>query len=317
MQIIGGSAAYDCRGASLLTDVADYLAGFLGPLSPVNVTVEVTSLHQSKGPPRLTLETLAERFAGRWDRLPLLRYRSKGGTIRLEYASQLSAEAMFNFRDPPDPQFATLLDELLDAINRSFSSSGAISGIVDLAALQSALKSAADEAPRTPDRAATLLRRIRSESEARRLARTTVATASDDLSRFDDRAAELLEDPFFWDPVDDDAPHGNDAGADLLSAFRVWRPRHRAQSPVQFLKSLLQQWGADDQADTGGQLGAMRTQTEIALAFAQIKVEGRCDGDAAAIALAAIDRRLADVSGDQTRAKRYQQLRDKVVSVVR
>jgi hypothetical protein len=222
---------------------------------------------------------------------------------------------MFTLRDPPDAQFAALLDELIDATNPTFSSPGAISRIVDLAALQNALKNAADEAPRTADGAAKLLGQIRSESEARRLEAMTMASVREDLSRFDGRAAELLDDPFYWDPADDDAPHGNDAGADLLSAFRVWRPRHRAQLPVQFLKSLLQQWGADDLADIGGELGRMRAQAEIALAFAQIKVEGRCDGDAAALALAAIDRRLDDVSGDHTRAKRYQQLRDKIASV--
>jgi uncharacterized protein YfeS len=222
---------------------------------------------------------------------------------------------MFSFSEPADAKFAVLLDALIYAVDFSLSSSSAVARVVDLAALRKAMKEAAERLPQTPGGVAHLLGKIRAEREARRSLGMTMETMPVDWSRFHGRARELLDDPFFWDLVNDDAPHGNDAGADLLSAFLRWRRRNSAQSPLQFLETVLQQWGVADRGTESGPIILIRAQAEIALAFAQIKAEGRCDRDVAAIALGAIDRRLGDVASDQARTERARRLRDKITSV--
>jgi len=47
-----------------------------------------------------------------------------------------------------------------------------------------------------------------------------------DLRDFHPDARRLLDSPYFWSCVDEFAPHGNDAGADLLDLLQRWRKPH-------------------------------------------------------------------------------------------
>ncbi|TDE09033.1 hypothetical protein [Dyadobacter psychrotolerans] len=55
-------------------------------------------------------------------------------------------------------------------------------------------------------------------------------------------AQELMNDAFYWDIVDENAPFGNDAGSDAFSQFRNWRKFNPTASPVDFVNQLLESW---------------------------------------------------------------------------
>lgn len=51
-----------------------------------------------------------------------------------------------------------------------------------------------------------------------------------------------MQEDFFWSPVEESAPFGNDAGSDAAYGFERWRLQNRALSPVEYLKQLIKEW---------------------------------------------------------------------------
>ncbi len=56
------------------------------------------------------------------------------------------------------------------------------------------------------------------------------------------KAKELLKDDFYWSPIDECAPFGNDDGSDAFYGFRKWRLNNNNKSPVKFIEKLLNSW---------------------------------------------------------------------------
>jgi uncharacterized protein YfeS len=56
-------------------------------------------------------------------------------------------------------------------------------------------------------------------------------------------AKVLMTDDFYWSPIEETSPFGNDDGFDAGYGFREWRLSHKATSPVQYLEELIQSWG--------------------------------------------------------------------------
>lgn len=122
-------------------------------------------------------------------------------------------------------------------------------------------------------------------------------------------ARTLLTESFLWSTADEGAPLGSDTGADTLAAFREWRETHPKTNPRFFLSELLREWGVE--SSPFGELreeklaGVLRddhfnvlTQddTVIALAFAQLVLEGTVEESVREQALNAIRRQaLASV----------------------
>lgn len=117
------------------------------------------------------------------------------------------------------------------------------------------------------------------------------------------RARSALKDPFFWDTSDPCGPFGDETGREVLEAFRDFRVEEPRGAPLDLLAELLETWevadgswdvvdevqvqalGADDE------LGLLvRDEAILALAFAQIIVEGRVDPEVRRRALLAITR---------------------------
>ena len=103
-------------------------------------------------------------------------------------------------------------------------------------------------------------------------------------------ARELMTDEFYWSEVDDGSPFGNDTGADTLADYVRWRSANPVVSPMEFVSHLLSEWGLiDDYWDVTDEaevenimeedpLGCRpRDEVAIAVAFAQLALEGRVD----------------------------------------
>jgi uncharacterized protein YfeS len=124
-----------------------------------------------------------------------------------------------------------------------------------------------------------------------------------DWTKFHPKAREVLDDPFFWDCVDEIAPHGNDTGADLFEDFQKWNKRNSQKSPLIFLEDLFSKWNIAPidwhvaqrndvlklEADRPIEL-ALCNEAAIALAFAVLKQRANCPADVAHLAMSALER---------------------------
>ncbi len=117
------------------------------------------------------------------------------------------------------------------------------------------------------------------------------------------KAREILDDPFFWDCVDDLAPHGSDTGWDLMEDYRRWDRRNRSRSPLVFFNRLFKSLDIQPMDWSIVQPEAVKALYErdpirltmcdeaaIALAFAVLKMRATCPPEVIAMALAALER---------------------------
>lgn len=144
-----------------------------------------------------------------------------------------------------------------------------------------------------------------------------------DLSREDahPRAREALTDAFFWDTSDPCAPFGDETGQEVLEAFRDFRVEEPRGEPLTLLAELLERWEVADaswdavDADEVQAIGAddetgllVRDEAILALAFAQIIVDGRLDAEVRRRAMLALTRQglpaLIHGWGDRAHARR-------------
>ena len=161
--------------------------------------------------------------------------------------------------------------------------------------------------------------------------------AGDEILSRDDahpRALAALRDDFFWDVADACAPFGDETGREVLEAFRDFRVEEPRGNPLTLLGELLARWevadaswdvvdpdevqgvGADDE------LGLLvRDEAILALAFAQIIVEGKVEPEVRRRALLALTRQslpaLIHGWGDSARARTERIARMRAVLVQR
>jgi uncharacterized protein YfeS len=57
------------------------------------------------------------------------------------------------------------------------------------------------------------------------------------------KAKELLTEDFYWSSIEESAPFGSDDGSDAFYGFREWRNINKTDSPIEYLKNLLSEWG--------------------------------------------------------------------------
>lgn len=122
-------------------------------------------------------------------------------------------------------------------------------------------------------------------------------------SEFHPKSREVLDDPFYWDCLDDIAPHGNDTGAELLEDFQKWNKRNSKKSPLEFLEKMSKKmgigrfdWSVTEKNEVlkidkkrSVEMG-IANETAIALAFAVLKMRTSCPLDVVHIANCALER---------------------------
>jgi len=120
-------------------------------------------------------------------------------------------------------------------------------------------------------------------------------------------ARKLLRDPFFWSIADDGAPLGSDTGADTLAFYCGWRAENPTTPAAAFVQKTLEGWevGASTESLDEHELKKALDEDHfsiltrdgflIALAFAQLVLEGRVDPDIRTQALHSIQRQATEV----------------------
>lgn len=57
------------------------------------------------------------------------------------------------------------------------------------------------------------------------------------------KAQSLMNEDFFWSPIDEAGPFGSDSGSDAAQGFNEWRKANNTTDPVEYLRELLVSWG--------------------------------------------------------------------------
>ena len=112
---------------------------------------------------------------------------------------------------------------------------------------------------------------------------------------------EILKPDFFWQSSNDYAPLGSDTGSDTLGLYQSWRAYNFDAPTVRFVSELSARWEVGDcdwdisdvthEALEGNHYQILtRDDMIIAVAFAEIIIDGRISDEIACRALAAIQR---------------------------
>jgi uncharacterized protein YfeS len=146
--------------------------------------------------------------------------------------------------------------------------------------------------PQTEDELRSLKKRREDLAKSRAAAMDPWEKLGIDWDDYHSAARTLLDDPFLWDEGNDNAPHGNDTGADLLHAFVEWNKRHPHDPAHLMARSLLRDRGinaidynAVDEASVRRMFSedkialSINDEAMIAVAFAAVKHRGCCDAE--------------------------------------
>ena len=142
-------------------------------------------------------------------------------------------------------------------------------------------------------------------------------------------AKRLMNEEFYWSPIEETAPFGSDDGADTYAAFVDWRQTHKTENPKDFLVEQIDYWGYPTfdfnesdfeklkpylkRSDLGVRYMSGIDAAIVAIAFGQIYLEGTVDKDFNVLAKTAIKRQLIpemlNLWGDDYKTTRETQLK--------
>ncbi len=66
---------------------------------------------------------------------------------------------------------------------------------------------------------------------------------SPNLDKAHPKAKDLMNEDFYFSPIDETGPFGNDDGADTYAGFKDWRLTHLKDDPADFLFDQINEWG--------------------------------------------------------------------------
>jgi len=317
VKILCLARGYASYGASILTSAGQHLEQYLVSVEPADLTIEVMAYLPHEGPAKRTLEHSLEQHLKRFPDQARATYRAKTGKLNIEYPSSLSEAESFG---RPGGIYAVshlltkALDELCDAILDGLRIKPAIWKSVDGIQLSSAIEASRKSLPTD---AADLLAHMRQMDETRKAAATSPKSVDDleiDWGQYHPSARMVLNSPLFWSEGDDDSPHGNDTGSDLLAAFKRWNKKNPTSSYSGYVDRLLSRWGLSPEKATGKlddeQLSWLRQEADIALAFAVLKLRGKCQEGELRTAISAINTRIARLHDHKDRVQKLISLKD-------
>lgn len=219
---------------------------------------------------------------------PHLVFRRTAGTVRVRIVSELSELDVFGPGGRPEV-FAAAAREIVTALaglDRRIKPGDDI----DWPRVRAHLASRLDDLPRSAEALAALEADLQAQQRARWLAMSPWEQLDVDWTRYAPTARALLDDPFFWDPADDEAPHGNDEGADLLTDYLARRP----DDPMAFLAAQARECGYDGLDAAAADDEYLHDALVLGTAFAEIKVTGQLTAALRDLALGVLTRRAGD-----------------------
>ncbi len=148
------------------------------------------------------------------------------------------------------------------------------------------------------------------------------------LDKANPKAKLLMNESFYFDPIDESSPFGNDDGADTYAGFKDWRSTHLNDDPTDFLFDQINEWGYPKfdiyesdinkltpylkESDLSSRYMSGIDAAIIAISFGQLYLEGTIHNQFKATAVIAIKRQLIPeilaLWGDKYKVEREQKL---------
>jgi uncharacterized protein YfeS len=243
----------------------------------------------TSGPPLRTLEDMFADFHKRRLSLPKVRFNRKKGGVVIDIASELAnGEDLKGRQELSLPLFKAGVSETLAAL-ALLRKRLAPKDDFQLEAFLAHCSQGHGHLPSTPEEFAAFADDAKRRHAERRAAMSPWEKVDIDWRDYHPDARNILDDPYYWDNVNDFAPHGNDTGADLLAEFREWLEQTPAGEPMSFYKGLISQWGFSESPSNDLERSVF-DEAAVALAFAELKLRAACNPAAAELARAAISR---------------------------
>jgi len=279
--IFGGDPRYGWISLFLLSGAPDF--------GPAIREIELIFCCPVFGPPENpSLQKLLADYIEHRAKLPLVTFqRSREkmtiqaacDSVRLQHGSERPDRSL------PEPQvLISFLDEVLAAL-KLMRAKLKKSDSFDLEAFIAHVENSKNRLPREAAGLNQLVKSLRAEEEAERKARSEWDLLAIEWRDFHPGSRALLDDPFLWDCADEFAPHGNDIGADLLSAFQEWHEDYPEGDSLDFFCKVVKGWGYPKLEEVDAQT---RNQGLVALAFAELKLRGHCSTPVRNMALESI-----------------------------
>jgi uncharacterized protein YfeS len=121
-------------------------------------------------------------------------------------------------------------------------------------------------------------------------------------------AKRLMNEDFYWSPIEETGPFGSDDAADTYADFADWRETHQTDAPKQFLMQQIGDWGYPTfdlnetnfeklkpymrQSELGTRLLSGIDAAIVAIAFGQLYLEGTIEKDFKELTKTSVKRQL-------------------------
>jgi len=142
-------------------------------------------------------------------------------------------------------------------------------------------------------------------------------------------AKRLMNEEFYWSPIEETAPFGSDDGADTYAGFADWRQTNKTADPKAFLMEQIAIWDYPTfdlnetnieklapylkQSPLGSRFMSGIDAAIAAIAFGQLYLEGSVDENFKQLAKTSLKRQLVpellNLWGDDYKAERETQLK--------
>lgn len=120
-------------------------------------------------------------------------------------------------------------------------------------------------------------------------------------------ARQLMDEDFYYSPIEESGPFGSDDGADTFAGFASWRSANPKENPLVYLQQQLLDWDYPPfdlqqqdpaiiqqyiQHEMGITFLVGMDAAVVAVAFGQLYLEGQIHEEVLELAKASIDRQL-------------------------
>lgn len=289
-----GAAPAEYRIVGLLLDQES------GNYGPGIQTIEITIFFPPETPSSRSCPEAYERHRERIAKLPVAKYFRKKATATIDYVSSVADGLIFDRRGQ---LLVDLLPKVFDEVSQALHLLDAKikpKDLFDIQRMHQDVELLRGRLPRTDDELRNLDDSLEDKRQAKIAAMDPWERLDIDWEEYHPDARNLLNDTFFWEQADDDAPHGNDTGADVFADYKKWARRHSNRPAHELASGILKAWdlpvadwtvtdeGKVQDALAGNPLTC--DQAMLAVAFGMIKVYGYCDPTTRTLALKAIER---------------------------
>jgi len=170
---------------------------------------------------------------------------------------------------------------------------------------------------------------IPSKADKTKSMETKESDYAPEFKRAHPRAKELMNEEFYFSPIDETGPFGSDDGADTYAGFQAWRKVNPGINPRKFLDEQIYRWNYPlfdfsetrfevlkpylKQSDLGSRFLTGIDEAIVAVAFGQLYLEGTVEKETNQLAKTALQRELLPeilaLWGDEYKSERETKLK--------